>query len=105
MGLKALPDHRYYRIERLQDCPQIFISVEFFRTPPDNVVIEWTDGNVSGGLCGVVRDGNPCHEHCMKGVIVKLLEPHRIWKLTGEATRRTVGDATELLGYEAVWPD
>jgi hypothetical protein len=108
----------YDSIETMRDRARIFISIEFFRHPPDNVTIEWhdgwtadtatdTDGTViRGGYCCMVRDHKPCHETCMKGVIVKLNEePRRIWVLTGNADTRSTGAHTYLLGYEAVWPD
>jgi hypothetical protein len=99
------------------DSPRILLSVDFFRAPPEGFVIEWTDGwladtvtdmngsVISGGYCQMVREHKPCHERCMKGVIVKLTEPRRIWVLTGCADTKTHGVVNQLLGYEAVWPD
>ena len=91
--------------DNFPDSPHIFLSVDFFRTPPEGFEIKWTDGVGPGGLCAIVRGGKPCHEACMAGVLVKLTDPQRVWRLTGNAHSRTDGGTTHLIGYEAVWPD
>jgi hypothetical protein len=107
----------YDSLESAPDSPRILIAFDFFKNPPDNVVIEWPDGwtadtlldsdgaVIHGGYCQRVRDHKPCHEHCMKGVVVKLVAPRRVWVLTGRAETRTSAGMIHLLGYEAVWPD
>ena len=91
----------YDSIEAFADSPRILLSVDFFRTPPANVMIEW-----DGAQCNIPQNHHqPCHEACMEGVLVKLADPRRVWRLTGGAEIRQTGVVKHLLGYEAIWPD
>ncbi len=90
---------------RPEDSPRVYFECDFFRAPQEGFTIEWTNGVIDGGFCNVVRNHKPCHESCMKGIVVKLSDPHHVWILTGESLTRSDGGAIHLLGYEAVWPD
>lgn len=97
----------YEPIEHFADCPRIFVHIDMFRRVPPGVTIEWTSGWTDGGYCSVVAARKPCHEACMKGVVIKLAQPPRVWRLTGRAQTERLSDGTtiNLLGYEATWPD
>jgi hypothetical protein len=91
--------------QQYADCPKVYFAPDFLRDPPSGFHVEWTDGVTDGGTCQMVRSGKICHESCMKGVLVKLSDPQRVWRLTGNADTYQEGPCVRLRGYEAVWPD
>ena len=84
----------------LHDSPHVYFHTEFLCDPMPFWTVDYTDAT-----CHACRyQGNP-EEHAhhytpqgMAGVLVKLKEPQRVWRLTGEYDPRGHG-------YEARWPD
>jgi hypothetical protein len=90
-------------VEQFMDCPHLYFPPSLFRESHAYFEIDYSTAVTEN--CMVVKDGNPCHESCMEGVLVKLLEPQRIWRLTGNAVTEQCGGLIKLRGYEGKWPD
>lgn len=91
-------------LHQYADCDKVYVSAWFLSHLPGGVTVDWSRGAPN---CHVVtRTHQPCHEQCMKDVLLKLHHPRRVWRFTGEAlTHDYSNGARHLLGYEAVWPD
>lgn len=88
----------------LFDQSRVYFTHEFIVAPTTGWTID-----PSASECKYVRRNQIDHWHllhpqgcsfpmCMRGVLVRSLDPHRIWRLTGDYDLK--GN-----GYEGVWPD